>query len=141
MVATEGAARGLPTNLVYVADSDQPVAAAVMAASVARLGGLLILTPGADLDVADAALAAVDLASPVDRLVVVNTAASGTSWLPIVLVRCSSSPGRRSSSLPCAGSERPARLAVRRRRRNPRRTLGKDGSSLSFRSGEPRAWA
>ncbi len=84
-VAAEAVARGLPTNLVYLADTERPFAAAVTAASVARLGGLLLLEPGAEPDAVDARLDDLALDSPVDRIVVVQPASSSTNWLLIVL--------------------------------------------------------
>ncbi|MDQ3304454.1 MAG: hypothetical protein M3535_00460 [Actinomycetota bacterium] len=54
--------------------------AAVSAGGVARLGGLLLLEPGADPDALDAALVGLGLDSLVDRIVVTEPAASSTDW-------------------------------------------------------------
>ncbi len=84
-MAEEALARGLPANLVYLAGANRPFAAAVTASSAARLGGLLLLEPGADRNAVESALASLDLASSVDRIVVVDAAPSSTNWVPIAL--------------------------------------------------------
>jgi hypothetical protein len=53
--------------------------AGASAGGVARLGGLLLLEPGADPDALDAALVGRGLDSPVDRIVVTEPAASWRS--------------------------------------------------------------
>jgi putative cell wall binding repeat protein len=45
-VEAEGVARGLPGNILFVADKDHPVDAALLGATAARVGGLLQLRPG-----------------------------------------------------------------------------------------------
>jgi hypothetical protein len=70
----EAVARRLPTNMVYVADSARPVDAGLLAAAVARAGGLQLLTPGADPAAAEAALSAAGIRNGVDFVV---TAVSG----------------------------------------------------------------
>ena len=45
-VVAESRARGLPTNMLYVADGRRPIDAAVMGAAVGRNGGLLALSRG-----------------------------------------------------------------------------------------------
>ncbi len=77
-VAAESKSRGLPTNVVYVADSEQRVEAAVVAAAVGRTGGITMLTAGADPAAAEQRLGAAGLRASTDRLVVarsVNVAA------------------------------------------------------------------
>ena len=69
-VVAESVARRLPTNIVFVADTEQPVDAALAGAALARTGGLLLLAPGADPAVAEQALVRRGLRSGVDRLVV-----------------------------------------------------------------------
>jgi hypothetical protein len=76
-VEAEAVARGLPRNIVLVADDDRPVDAALLGATVARLGGLLQLRPGGK--------ASGDLPAGVDRLFVTATANStDVPWLLIV---------------------------------------------------------
>ncbi|HVM05851.1 MAG TPA: cell wall-binding repeat-containing protein [Acidimicrobiales bacterium] len=74
--AGESAGRLVPTNIVYVADGEQPVDAALTAAAAARAGGLVLLTPGADPVAAEAALNRLGLRNGVDRLIVVRSFAS-----------------------------------------------------------------
>lgn len=54
--------------------------AGASAGGVARLGGLLLLEPGADPDALDAALVGLGLDSLVDHIVVTEPAASSTDW-------------------------------------------------------------
>ncbi len=44
-VATESAARGVPSNVVYVADGARPMDAALLGAVVGRLTGIMLLSP------------------------------------------------------------------------------------------------
>ncbi len=69
-VAAEAVARGIPTNVVYVGDSERPMEAAVLGAAVARLGGLMLLTPGADTVAAEQAIDRLSLRPRVDSIVV-----------------------------------------------------------------------
>jgi len=69
-VAVESKIRGLPGNVVYVAASTSPADGALLAAAVARLGGLLLLTPGADPVAAERQLTRLGLRAGADRLVV-----------------------------------------------------------------------
>ncbi len=57
-VIGESRLRGLPANVVYVADPARPVEAAALGAAVGRLGGLMLLRAGADTDAAEQAIAA-----------------------------------------------------------------------------------
>ena len=57
-VIAESRLRGLPANVVYVADPARPVEAAALGAAVARLGGLMLLRPGADTATAEQRIAA-----------------------------------------------------------------------------------
>ena len=45
-VVNESVARGLPRNVVYVADGNEPMHGALLGWAVARMGGLLVLTSG-----------------------------------------------------------------------------------------------
>jgi len=72
-VLAESVARRLPKNIVHVADSDQPLDAALMAAAVARTGGLMLIVPGADTAAANAAINAAGLRASVDRFVVARS--------------------------------------------------------------------
>lgn len=84
-VAGEAANRGLPTNVVYLAGADQPMAGAVMASSVARLGGLMLVRDAGGAEGAAGALDGVDAAAGADRIVVFATTAPGRNWLPVAL--------------------------------------------------------
>jgi hypothetical protein len=69
LVLTEARTRGLPTNVVYVADGARSMDAAVLGAAVARLGGLMLLTPSASTATAESRLTALGVDAAVDRLV------------------------------------------------------------------------
>ena len=80
-VVTESVARGLPTNMVYVADGQQPFDAALLGSAVGRAGGLLLLAPGADPVAAEQALGTLGLRAGVDRLVTArSTGLSGARY-------------------------------------------------------------
>jgi len=68
-VLRESVDRGLPANVVYVDEGSGPLGTALLGAAVGRLGGLLLLVPGADPALAEAALSDVGLRPGVDRLV------------------------------------------------------------------------
>ncbi len=76
----EAVARGLPTNQAYVSDPADPVGAAMVAAAVARTGGLQVLVPGGDPALADASLGRLGLSSVVDAINVVLDAVVGTGY-------------------------------------------------------------
>jgi hypothetical protein len=54
-VAGQSVARGLPSNVVYVADSTNPMDAAVLGAAVGRATGIMVLSPGSATPAAAAA--------------------------------------------------------------------------------------
>jgi len=85
-VTNEVKARGLPVNVAYVADEARPVDAAVAAAAVSRVGGLVLLTPGAATGAAEKRIDQLGLAADVDHIVVVRSATSGSPpWALIVI--------------------------------------------------------
>ena len=85
-VANEVRARGLPVNVVFLADESRPVDAAVAGAAVARLGGLLVLTPGGDTGTAEERIQRMGIADQVDQIVVGrSTSPSNIPWALIVL--------------------------------------------------------
>ena len=85
-VVNELKARGLPVNVAYVADESRPVDAAVAAAAVARAGGFLLLTPGADAGAAEEQIGAMGLGGQVDQLVMVeSTSPSNVPWALIAV--------------------------------------------------------
>ncbi len=84
-VAGEALDRGVAANIVYLADSDRPLQAAVMAAASARLGGLLLVAPGAGADEARQAVSRLDPTISVDRIVAVSSTSTGTNWVPVAL--------------------------------------------------------
>ncbi len=73
-VVQESVARGLPKNVVYVADGNKPMQAALMGAAVGRMGGLLVLSPGGTATAAEAVVGSLGLRPVVDRLVTSNLA-------------------------------------------------------------------
>ena len=80
-VVTESLARGLPKNIVYVADGNKPMHAALLGAAVGRMGGLLILAKDGSAANAEAALTttAPSLRPHIDRLLT-----STLSGVPVV---------------------------------------------------------
>jgi putative cell wall-binding protein len=66
-VLAEARLRGLPSNIVYVADAGRPVEGAALGAAVARLNGLMLLNAGADASAAETKVTA--FAAAVDRIV------------------------------------------------------------------------
>jgi MYXO-CTERM domain-containing protein len=85
-VNNEVKGRGLPTNVAYVADDSRPVDAAVAAAAVARIGGIVLLTPGAGTAGADKQIDQLGLTGAVDKVVVVkSTSSTSPPWALIVV--------------------------------------------------------
>ncbi|MGH9277202.1 MAG: cell wall-binding repeat-containing protein, partial [Acidimicrobiales bacterium] len=82
-VVDETEARGMPVNVVYLADQGRPVDAAVAAAAVSRTGGLLLVNPGADRAAAESSLDAMGLDPAVDRIVIAQSTAesAGVPWV------------------------------------------------------------
>jgi len=74
-VAVEAKERRLPTNIVYVGDSEARLDAALIATASGRNGGLLLLTPGADAGRAESGLVQIGLRPVVDRMVVARSSA------------------------------------------------------------------
>jgi putative cell wall-binding protein len=70
-VVQQAIALGLPDNIVYTADGSRPIDGALLGAAVGRLGGLMLLTPGASTDAAETALSTAPLAldASTDRIV------------------------------------------------------------------------
>jgi hypothetical protein len=85
-VNNEIKARGLPFNVTYVADESRPVDAAVAAAAVARVGGIVVLTPGAGTAAAEKEIDQLGLTGAVDKIFVVKSASSSSPpWALIVI--------------------------------------------------------
>lgn len=70
-VVDESLARGLPSNVVYVADGARPMDAALLGFAVGRSTGIMALSPGSASATAPATAAAADLTG-IDRFVVVE---------------------------------------------------------------------
>jgi hypothetical protein len=69
-----------------VADDSRPVDAAVAAAAVARVGGIVLLTPGARTAAADGQIDQLGLTGGVDKVVVVkSTSSTSPPWALIVV--------------------------------------------------------
>ena len=79
-VMSEAMGRSQPANIVYVADSERAVDAALAGATVGRNLGQLLLVPGADPAAAEQVLAGMGLRSTVDRLVVARSGATGPGY-------------------------------------------------------------
>jgi hypothetical protein len=75
-VATEGARRraqpNMPANIVYLASQERPMDAALLGASVARVGGTMLVVPNADTAAAQSSLQRLGFSQSVDRLIVVR---------------------------------------------------------------------
>jgi len=70
LALTEEKTRGLPINVVYVADGTRPIDGALLGAAVGRLNGGMLLTPSASTDMAQTRLGALGgIDTGVDRLV------------------------------------------------------------------------
>ena len=86
-VNNEVKARGLPVNVVYVAEQARSVDAAVAGAAVARIGGLLLVTPGADSTAAEKMLNGLGLSDSVDQIFVTkSTSPSSVPWVLFVVI-------------------------------------------------------
>jgi hypothetical protein len=59
----------LPDNVVYTADGGRPIDGALLGSAVARLGGLMLLTPGANTTTAATTLGTMGLDASTDRIV------------------------------------------------------------------------
>ena len=68
-VLAEARLRGLPPNVVYVADGTRPIDATVLGAAVGRLNGLMLLVPGGTTTAAESRLVALGIDGAVDRVV------------------------------------------------------------------------
>ena len=68
-VASASVSLGLPDNVVYVADGARPIDAALLGSAVARLGGLMLLAPGASTATAASTLSTLGLSAGTDRIV------------------------------------------------------------------------
>ncbi|HVE46718.1 MAG TPA: cell wall-binding repeat-containing protein [Acidimicrobiales bacterium] len=78
-VVIESINRGLPTNLVYVADGNEPMHAALLGASVARVGGLLVLSPSGSAALVESSLGnTYGLCGKVDRLLTSDLTGAAT---------------------------------------------------------------
>ncbi|HEX3542467.1 MAG TPA: cell wall-binding repeat-containing protein [Acidimicrobiales bacterium] len=85
-VASEAAARGVPTNVVFVADPARLADSALAGAAAARDGALLVLAPGADSAKAQQSLRSLNLAAPPDEIFVVHSkSSSSANWFLIGL--------------------------------------------------------
>ena len=79
-VVTESIARGLPRNIVYVADTNEPMHAALLGAAVGRMGGLLMLSAGGRAISAEPALNSTDRRPGTDRIITSDL--TGTTRVP-----------------------------------------------------------
>jgi putative cell wall-binding protein len=68
-VLQESIARGLPRNQVFVADGNKPLHGALLGSSAGRIGGLQMLTPGANTRSVTSVLDQVGLRTELDRFV------------------------------------------------------------------------
>lgn len=76
-VTAESAARGLPTNLVYITDSAMPLHAALVGAAVGRMGGLLFAAADSDHEGVGDRLSALGLEAGVDRYISISIGSAG----------------------------------------------------------------
>jgi hypothetical protein len=85
-VAAEAVARGVPANMVYVADPGRPADAAVAAAAVGRVGGLLVLAPHASATEAQSELSQAHLTVPLDQMVIVRSKSGAKSNTTLIII-------------------------------------------------------
>ncbi|MBW3650779.1 MAG: hypothetical protein KY458_09460 [Actinobacteria bacterium] len=77
-VLGESVARGLPKNMVYVADGNEPMHGALLGAAVGRIGGLLTLQPGGSAAAAQSDVDNKGLSPHVDRIVTSDLTGTAT---------------------------------------------------------------
>jgi hypothetical protein len=79
----ESIARGIPSNVVYTADSARPTEAAALAAAVGRVTGLMLLEPSASGAATQIDLSNLGVAGAVDRMVPVLGSGGTDPTLPL----------------------------------------------------------
>ncbi|MGH2918860.1 MAG: cell wall-binding repeat-containing protein [Solirubrobacteraceae bacterium] len=151
-VAGESMDRGLPSNIVYVADGSRPMDAALLGAAVGRATGIMVLSPASVSATAPGTAAAADLTG-IDRLIVVEPTAPPAVAVPkppavtpapascgqLKLVKRNASKSRTRVvtrvKLPCAGkltARATAKVRVKGKLRNVRqKSTIKKGSGLN----------
>ncbi|MGH9281491.1 MAG: hypothetical protein ACRD0S_00985, partial [Acidimicrobiales bacterium] len=72
-VVAESVARRLPPNMVYVSAAEQAMDGALLGSAVARVNGLHLVVPGADVGAANQALTDLGIRARVDRIVVAQS--------------------------------------------------------------------
>ncbi len=80
-VVAESMARGLPDNIVYVADGSRPMDAALLGAAVGRTTGVMLLSPG-PVDITAAGTVSSAGLTGVDRIVTVEPPAPTSTSTP-----------------------------------------------------------
>jgi putative cell wall-binding protein len=85
-VAAEAMKRGVPGNVIFVADQGRPADAALAGAAAARAGALLLLTPHASVTQAQQQIAQLHLTTPVDQIVVVQSKSSHSATTVIIVI-------------------------------------------------------
>jgi putative cell wall-binding protein len=85
-VAAEARTRGVPANVVFVADPARPVDDALAGAAAARVGAVVILAPGANATAAQRLVAQLHNAVPVDQLVVVRSQTGHSANTLIIII-------------------------------------------------------
>jgi hypothetical protein len=84
--ASEAVTRGVPGNILFLADPARPTDAALAGAAAARAGGLLVLTKHADVSQVQGKLDQLHLATPVDQFVVVHSKSSSSANTVIIVI-------------------------------------------------------
>ncbi|HTN23438.1 MAG TPA: hypothetical protein VL120_05590, partial [Solirubrobacteraceae bacterium] len=79
-----GAARGLPSNVVYVADGGRRIDAALLGSAAGRMPGQMLLTPGASAAAAQSTLTTLGFGPAVDRVVSAIGTGGTDPTLPVV---------------------------------------------------------
>ena len=149
-VVAESVARGMPANVVYVADGTRPLDGATLGATVGRVNGLMLLTPGASTIPAEAGLLAMGLRPSVDRLVSARSVGGQdpavTTQDPGGPEETGGDPGRLSGLVADSGggsvlvASAPRRAAARRASNTPRSVVT-SGASVQRSSSSPSAAA
>ncbi len=82
-VFSEAKTRGLPVNVVYVADGARPIDGALLGAAVGRLNGGMLLTSSASTVTAETRLGGLGADAAVDRLVGVRGTGGSDPTVPV----------------------------------------------------------
>jgi putative cell wall-binding protein len=84
--ASEAITRGVPANILFVADPSRTADVALASSFAARAGGLLVLAPHADATLAQSQIDQLHLGTHVDQVVVVQSKSSPAAHTVIIVI-------------------------------------------------------